>query len=96
MNTVSAVNNRIPISTTSYRTYNTEEFVNPDNLDQKFMQANNRQERQYIPTRTKSQPTKNYPRNITQDIVVHQDTTLQLHMKIGSRRFFALVQEKTK
>ena len=84
--------------TTSYRTYNTEGFVNPDDLDQKFMQANNRQERQYIPTRTKSQPTKNYQRNITQDIVVHQDTMLQLHMKIGSRRrFFALVQaEKTK
>ena len=48
-NTLSAATeNQIPISTTSY---NTEGFVNPNDLDQESKQANNRQERQHIPTR---------------------------------------------
>ena len=55
MNTVSLITESLfRLRVIGNRTYNTEGFVNPDDLDQKFMQANNRQERQYIPTRTES------------------------------------------
>ena len=70
-NTLSAATeNRIPIPTTSYRT---EGFVNPNDLDQEFKQANNRQERQHILTRItqKIKPKSTYRKLPTQYNIRH-------------------------
>ena len=64
-----ATENRIPISTTSN---STEGFVNPNDLDQESKQANNRQERQHIPTRI----TQRIKRKSTYRKLPTQHTTL--------------------